>query len=107
MKPAEARLEFKRHLKPPGYIALIWNIRTTNTPFLQKFEQLKNDFGTDYKATRMVKESDIVAFFEPAPHKYHVMPHSQLLDFDGLKGQLLSTSYMPLEGKKFDEMLVV
>ncbi len=107
MKPAEARLEFKRLLKPPGYIVLIWNIRITNTPFLERFEQLKIDFGTDYKGTRMVKESEIGSFFEPPPYKYHVIPHSQVLDFDGLKGQLLSTSYMPLEGRKFDEMLIV
>lgn len=100
-----AKQEFKRILKTPGYIALVWNIRSTATPFLQKFEQLKVDFGTDYKATRMVKEPDIKAFFDPSPFVYECMPHSQLLDYEGLKGQLLSTSYVVSEGPKFEAMI--
>jgi len=100
-----AKAEFKRILKTPGYIALIWNIRSTATPFLQKFEQLKIDFGTDYKATRMLKEPDIQSFFEPASFVYECVPHSQLLDYDGLQGQLLSTSYVVTEGPKYETML--
>jgi SAM-dependent methyltransferase len=105
INPAEAKLEFRRILKPPGFIALIWNIRTTDTPFLAAFEQLKIDFGTDYKATRMLKENDIASFFEPARVKYACFPHYQLLNYEALKGQLLSTSYVPREGKKHTEML--
>ncbi|HWB27497.1 MAG TPA: class I SAM-dependent methyltransferase [Chitinophagaceae bacterium] len=101
----EAKLEFRRILKPPGYVALIWNIRTTNTPFLAAFEQLKIDYGTDYKATRMLKENDIASFFEPGHVKYACFPHYQRLDYEALKGQLLSTSYVPQEGKKHDEMI--
>lgn len=101
----EAKLEFRRILKPPGYVALVWNIRTTDTPFLSAFEQLKIDFGTDYKATRMLKENDIGAFFAPACIKFASFPHYQLLSYEAIKGQLLSTSYVPQEGKKHDEML--
>lgn len=101
----EAKLEFRRILKPPSYVALIWNIRTSNTPFLAAFEQLKIDYGTDYKATRMLKEIDIASFFEPAHMKYAYFPHYQLLNYEALKGQLLSTSYVPQEGKKHEEMI--
>lgn len=105
MEPVATKKEFDRILKIPGHIALIWNIRTTTTTFLQKFEQLKVDFGTDYKATRMVKEPDIKAFFKPHTLHLQVIHHSQLLDYDGLKGQLLSTSYVPSAGKAYEDML--
>lgn len=105
MNPEEAKLEFRRILKSPGYVALIWNIRTTDTPFLTAFEQLKIDFGTDYKATRMLKENDVAAFFAPVGVKFASFPHYQLLDYEALKGQLLSTSYVPQEGKKHAEMV--
>jgi len=105
MEPDTSAREFKRILKPGGRILLLWNIRLTNTPFLQAFEQLKIDFGTDYLATRMSKEPDINKFFAPAGMKYTCLPHSQLLDFEGLKGQLLSTSYIPLEGDRNKQML--
>lgn len=105
MGPVAAKKEFDRILKTPGYIALVWNIRTTTTTFLQKFEQLKVDFGTDYKATRMVKELDIKAFFNPHKLVFASIPHSQLLDYEALKGQLLSTSYVPSAGKAYEDML--
>lgn len=105
MDPEAAKLEFRRILKPPGYIVLIWNIRTTNTPFLAAFEELKIEYGTDYKATRILKENDIASFFAPAVIKYQCIPHFQLLGYEALKGQLLSTSYIPQEGRKHDEMI--
>lgn len=105
MEPVATKQEFDRILKKNGHIALIWNLRTTGTPFLQKFEQLKVDFGTDYKATRMVKEPEIEAFFQPASTKIVIVHHHQLLDYEGLEGQLLSTSYVPLEGEKHNTML--
>jgi len=104
MNPHTTKQEFRRILKTPGFIALIWNIRLTNTPFLQKLEQLKADFGTDYKATRIVKEDQVQSFFEPAAFKKATLPHSQLLNREGFKGQLLSSSYMPLEGSKYMEL---
>lgn len=105
MEPMATRQEFDRILKKNGRIVLVWNLRTTGTAFLQKFEQLKIDFGTDYKATRMVKEPEIASFFKPAGVKVVVVHHHQLLDYEGLQGQLLSTSYVPLEGEKHDAML--
>ena len=78
INPDAAKLEFRRILKPPGYVALIWNIRIANTPFLAAFEQLKIDFGTDYKATRMLKENDIVSFFAPAQVRYGNFPQSTI-----------------------------
>src|SRR5262249_32515602 len=47
-EPHLARGEFLRILRPPGWVALIWNDRRTESPFEQAYEQLLRQFGTDY-----------------------------------------------------------
>ncbi len=45
--------EFRRILRPPGWVALIWNERKTHTtPFLAAYEQLLKTYATDYRAHR-------------------------------------------------------
>lgn len=106
MQPGEAKKEFLRILKPNGHIVLLWNIRLTDTVFSQAFEELKIQFGTDYQATRMVKEKDIPGFFLPGSFLQKDFYQSQVLDYEGLKGQLLSTSYVPLTGTPYEQMIV-
>jgi ubiquinone/menaquinone biosynthesis C-methylase UbiE len=106
MKPGETKEEFQRILKPKGYIVLLWNIRLASTAFLRAFEELKIQFGTDYQATRMVKEKGIAEFFLPGSFIQKSFYHSQSLNYEGLKGQLLSTSYAPLQGKPYEQMIV-
>jgi ubiquinone/menaquinone biosynthesis C-methylase UbiE len=101
-----AKEEFRRILKSKGFIVMLWNIRLTHTPFLKAFEELKIKFGTDYKAGRMVKEKDIAAFFHPEKLTQKDFYHAQILDYGALKGQLLSTSYVPLEGEKHKQMIL-
>jgi SAM-dependent methyltransferase len=95
-----AKEEFRRILNPKGFIVLLWNIRLTHTPFLKALEELKIKFGTDYKAGRMTKEKDIAAFFHPEPLTQKDFYQVQILDYEALKGQLLSSSYIPLAGEK-------
>jgi ubiquinone/menaquinone biosynthesis C-methylase UbiE len=106
MDRAAAKEEFRRILKPKGFIVLLWNTRLTHTPFLKAFEDLKIKSGTDYKASRMVKEIDIVAFFHPKPLTQKDFYHAQILDYEALKGQLLSASYVPLEGEKHEQIIL-
>ena len=47
--PPKSRKEFARILRPSGWVALIWNERVHNTPFLQQYEGFVRKFGTDYK----------------------------------------------------------
>lgn len=106
MEPVETKKEFRRILKPNGHMALLWNIRLTTIDFLRAFEELKIEFGTDYQATRMVKEKGITDFFLPGSFIQKSFYHSQALDYAGLKGQLLSTSYAPLQGTPYEKMIV-
>jgi ubiquinone/menaquinone biosynthesis C-methylase UbiE len=100
-----AKEEFRRILKPKGFIVVLWNIRLTDTPFLKAFEELKVRAGTDYQASRMVKEKDIAAFFHPRQLTRQSFYHEQDLGYEALKGQLLSSSYVPLEGERHRQMI--
>jgi ubiquinone/menaquinone biosynthesis C-methylase UbiE len=106
MEPVATKAEFHRILKPSGHIALIWNIRLKNTPFLKAYDQLKNDYGTDYSTTGRDVQPDLQAFFAPATMQLTIFPYQQQLDFQALKGQLLSASYIPLPGQpRYEEMM--
>lgn len=98
---ARCRIEFQRILKPAGWMALAWNDRRTDsTPFLQAYEQLLQDYATDYLQVnhRNIDAAAINEFFgsEARLHKFAIAQH---FDFEGLKGRLLSASYAPASGQ--------
>ncbi|RFM29524.1 class I SAM-dependent methyltransferase [Deminuibacter soli] len=106
LQPAAARKEFARILQPGGHVALIWNLRLLDSPFGQAFEAIKKTYGTDYEKIRKAHEPELADFFAPAPLAIKSFRHAQYLDLDGLKGQLLSSSYMPLENQPgYTEMI--
>ena len=96
-----ARKEFARILKPSSWVALIWNERLTDTsPFLRAYEDLLQQYGTDYAAVdhRNVDTDAITAFFAPLPFTLRKFENQQIFDWNGLKGRLLSSSYTPEPG---------
>ena len=99
-KPEPTKREFRRILKPGGYVALIWNLRKLDTtPFLQEYEQFILGHATDYAAVRHdnITEAEIGRFFDGS-FEHAVFQNVQVFDFEGLKGRLFSSSYMPAEG---------
>lgn len=96
-EPRATRSEFARILKPGGWVALIWNDRKLDsTPFLEAYERLMIEFGTDYQEVRNDKDiSGIASFFEPATYLVKSFLNRQLFDLEGLKGRILSSSYTP------------
>jgi len=105
-EPESTKLEFQRILKDNGYVILIWNDRrTTGTPFLEQYEALINEFGTDYKKVKHknIEGSRIETFL--GPYKLFSLYNSQEFDFHGLLGRLTSSSYVPNKNHpNFDEM---
>lgn len=105
----KARAEFSRILKPGGHIALVWNVRQTDsTPFLRDYEALLKTYATDYAQVRHenVNEAVLREFFAPGSYQKHVLPNAQHFDLEGLQGRLLSSSYAPAEGQPgHEEML--
>jgi SAM-dependent methyltransferase len=106
----KARAEFRRLLRPGGWVVLMWNTRkiAANT-FMQAYEELLNVHGTDYAQVRHrghqvasggtegASESEIHRFFGGTVAR-HVLDNEQRFDLEGVRSRLLSSSYAPAEG---------
>lgn len=106
----KCRTEFKRVLKPTGKVALIWNARREEgIPFLTEYEALLRKYGTDYLKIRhqnLKAEGRIGEFFHLG-FELKTFSNFQVLDFEGLKGRLLSTSLIPKEDAPvFSQMML-
>lgn len=98
---ARARAEFRRILMDDGWVALIWNARrSTGTAFLEDYEALLLEYGTDYAQVghRGVGTQRLAAFFG-APYTTRRYDNLQELDLAGLRSRLLSSSYIPAAGE--------
>ena len=96
---AKTKPEFKRILKARGHAILMWNERQLDTtPFLVDYERFIVKYSTDYAVVRhdSFDAKVIDGFFDGAVSKA-VFDNVQDLDLDGLKGRMLSASYMPNE----------
>ena len=96
---AAARAEMRRITKPPHWVALMWNERLTDTPFLVDYEAALHVHGVDYDKVdhRNVDRERLAAFFR-APFDTIEFRNTQRFDRDGFVGRALSSSYVPQEG---------
>jgi SAM-dependent methyltransferase len=98
---ARTREEFRRILKPEGWVVLVWNIRRVDTtPFLRDYEALLRRFGTNYDevSSRYQDEAALTALFGPGGYRTRRFDNRQTFDLAGLRGRLLSSSYAPPPG---------
>lgn len=99
--PESTRREFRRILRPHGLAAIWWNSRRMRgTPFLEGYEALLQRHGTDYAdvAERHADDAQMRAWFGAGLRGEARFEHRQRLDFDALRGRLLSSSYAPRPG---------
>jgi SAM-dependent methyltransferase len=96
----KALREFRRILKPGGFLALIWNDRRVEaSAFDRDYEQLILKFGTDYEEVqRRGRASEGDAFLGSLSFQKRVLSNYQDLDYSALEGRLLSSSYVPQAG---------
>ncbi len=108
-RPPETRAEFARILKPDGWAVLVWHNRDTqSTPFLRAYEELVQRYSTDYEQVshQYVASYDALQrFFAPNAMSLIQQHNQQRLDFDGLRGRLLSSSYIPKSGQRHEAMI--
>jgi len=101
--PGAARVEFARVLKPGSKVVLVWNDRRKyGRPFLEAYEQLLQTYATDYAEVEHGREGSLEKirdFFAPNPVRTATFDNRQVLDYDGLRGRLRSSSYVPAEGQ--------
>ena len=105
--PVGTRREFVRIARPGTVVALIWNERLILSDFEKEYEDLILEYGGDYKTInhKNISDPQIGAFFQPQSFESAVFDNEQVFDFDGLKGRLLSSSYIPKEGTGHDAMM--
>jgi SAM-dependent methyltransferase len=107
---AAAKREFERILGPGGLIAVFWNTRRlTGTPFLEGYEALLLEYGTDYVsvAERYADDEAMASYFGHRYRGHASFEHAQKLDFDELRGRLLSSSYAPTEGRPMHQPMLL
>jgi len=100
-EPEKARAEFRRILRPQGWVVVIWNDRSiSDNPFGREYEDLLLRFGTDYQRVKDAypETNDMQGFFGEGNFSASELSNAQSLDWEGLAGRLRSSSYAPLEG---------
>ena len=102
-RPDDTRAEFARIVKPEGWVVLVWHDRdTTSKPFLRAYEDFVRRHSTDYEQVAhkyLASYEALQRFFAPDEVKLIEQHNRQQLDFDGLRGRLLSSSYVPKAGE--------
>jgi len=107
-RPREARVEFARILKPGGWAVLVWHDRDSqSTPFLHAYEAFVRQHSTDYERVThtLVNYATLQHFYGPHEMRRIQQHNRQRLDFDGLRGRLLSSSYIPKSGERYEAMI--
>jgi SAM-dependent methyltransferase len=95
-----ARNEALRVLRAGGFAALLWNERPpVPGAFLTEYEALLRRHAAEYPmiAARRVDEASMREFMGGAMQVAR-FPNQQRLDYAGLEGRLLSSSYAPAPG---------
>jgi SAM-dependent methyltransferase len=105
---AAAQAELRRILRRRGWVALFWNTRRTHgNPFMEAYGALLDAYGTDYRrvAHEHLSPETLEEFFG-GPYEAMVFDHEQQFDFEGLRGRLVSSSYVPAPGEAGHEPML-
>ena len=100
-EPAASRAEFARILRSGGHVLLFWNLRRRDSGFMAGYEDVLMAHCPGYAAagaTRRADEASMATFFGDGLYERDTFANAQSLDFDGLLGRVLSSSYAPKAG---------
>ncbi|MHA1440983.1 MAG: class I SAM-dependent methyltransferase [Candidatus Heimdallarchaeota archaeon] len=98
----KTREEFLRILKHDGYLTLVWNNRIKeDIPFQVGYNDLLIKYCPGHDKTNHYKITfdQIAEFYGGTDVKIFRCTNQQILDFEGLKGRLFSSSYTPKENE--------
>lgn len=105
----EIKGEFRRILKEPRYVVLVWNDRITKgSKFLEGYESILQEMPEYSKVNHTdIELQDIERFFNSSEMIYKEFPNSQKFDYEGLKGRFFSSSYTPSRGTpEYDQQII-
>ena len=103
-----AKKEFKRILKDDGCVVLIWNEKDFSKELMAEYEHILLKYGTDYAEVKHnnIDTHILKSFFDKGYHETD-FNNEQIFDFAGLKGRLLSSSYIPVDNSQMIDDLKV
>lgn len=106
--PQRARTEALRVLRPGAWAALLWNERPPEaTAFLADYEALLRRHAPEYtRITASRADVSTMRQFLGEAMEVRAFPNQQVLDFEGLKGRLMSSSYAPEPGSAAYEPMI-
>jgi SAM-dependent methyltransferase len=105
--PVRTRPEFVRIARPGAIVALIWNERLVLSDFELDYEAFILRHAGDYQTVNHKNITDlrIAEFFHPQSYVLQSFDNEQVFDLEGIKGRLLSSSYIPKGGPGFMKMI--
>ena len=105
---ARTKVEFRRILRPGGWVVLMWNERRQGVPFLDAYQRMLEEHSPEYRVAdhRDIDSRVIGEFYSPSGFQLRTIPYEQAFDFEGLKGRLLSSSYAPEPGQPAHEPMM-
>jgi SAM-dependent methyltransferase len=93
-----ARTEFRRILKPEGWVAIVWNDRRDESPLMQAYRALLLRHSTDYLQVDHKRITpEVLRGFYGSEFQQKNFDNHQDFDYEGIRGRLLSSSYVPLD----------
>jgi SAM-dependent methyltransferase len=106
----EAKHEFKRILKPGGYVLIVWNERERNqVGFMGEYDDFLVQYSIDYQEIdhRNVSEEALKKFYSPGDFSLKEFDYRQVFDFSGLKGRYDSCSYaIPSDDSRYQNTIL-
>ncbi len=93
-EPEAAQTEFRRILKPGGWVALVWNERTKSSGFMAEHEAVQRQFVAEWNYPG---DAEFDAFFA-GPWRVEAIPNPLPLDERTLLRRVESCSRSPLPG---------
>jgi SAM-dependent methyltransferase len=102
-----ARAEFRRILKPEGWVFLIWNERCTGSGFDLAYHEILASLGHAFEGVRdRAEDKRLETFFRAGTYREARFPNPTRMTWEALRGRFLSSSYAPAEGDpRHGEML--
>lgn len=102
-----ARAEFRRILKPGGWVALVWNDRDLQADRLSaEYERILCELATEYAVVRDKYEGEVEMAEFLSQARRAKFSNYQVFDREGFLGRALSSSYVPQQGDPGHEEIV-
>ena len=90
---AGARREFRRILRPEGWLVLVWNERRSEPGFQADYDDVLRKYAPE---ENRIRDDAIGLVFGGRQWTLTEFRNQQRLDLEGLKGRVTSCSYAPL-----------